>query len=80
MLGRLNGLTLCTIGYARVVLLRDSFDAFAHKTGELGTECCRTQKSLRALVQDGRLLLGQKVERVKSHRTRPRDSGSSRDP
>lgn len=49
MLGRLNGLTLCTIDYARAVFLRNSFDAFAHKTGELATECCRTQKGLRAL-------------------------------
>jgi hypothetical protein len=58
MLGRLNGLTLCTIGYARTVFLRNSFDAFAHKMGELATECCRTQNGLRAPVQDGRLLLG----------------------
>lgn len=44
MLGRLNGLTLCTIDYARAVFLGNSFDAFAHKMGELVTECCCTQK------------------------------------
>ena len=72
MLGRLNGLTLCMIGYARVVFLGNSFDAFAHKMGELVTDCCRTQKVYVHLCtqEDGCLAPAKMMPRVmSSHQT-----------